>query len=83
MQDGALATNGDVQSIYGSNGKDVEHRSSGGGLKTRRRKKGVTIPNNPECLYRPMGTECRNFPKESWLVLEEEEDNYETMEEGG
>ena len=48
MQYGALANNGGGQIIYGATGKDAEHSSSGGGYKTRRRKKGMTIPNNLE-----------------------------------
>ena len=63
MQDGALAADGDVKSISGATGKDAEHGSSGGGFKTRRKKEGMTIPNNPECLSRPLGDECGNTAK--------------------
>ena len=50
MQDGALASDREVKSISGATGKDAEHRSSSGGYKTRRKKKGMTIQNNPELL---------------------------------
>ena len=63
MQDGALATDGYGQSIYGAMGKYSENRSSGSGYKTRRREKGMTILNNPECLSRPLGSECGNTAK--------------------
>ena len=63
MQDGALAADRDRQSIFVATGKDAEHRSISGGYKTRRRKKGMTIPNNPECLSRPLGDECGNTAK--------------------
>ena len=63
MQDGTLAANGYGQRISGATGRDSEHKSRGGGYKTRERKKGMTIPNNPECLYRPLGAERGNTAK--------------------
>ena len=63
MQDGALASYGDGQGISIVTGKDADHGSSIGSYKTRRRKKGMTIPNNPECLSRPMGADCGNTSK--------------------
>ena len=63
MQNGALAANGDGQSISGATGKYNEHGSSGGGYKTRRRKKGMTILKNLECLSRTLGAECGNTAK--------------------
>ena len=63
MQDGSLASDRDGQGISGATGKDAEHSSRSGGYKTRRRKKGVTIPNNPECLSRTLGAECGNTAK--------------------
>ena len=51
MQDDTLVSNGDGQDISCATGKDTEHESSSGGYKTRRREKGVTIPNNPECIF--------------------------------
>ena len=63
MQDGALATDGYGQSIYGAMGKYSENRSSGSGYKTRRREKGMTILNNPEGLSQPLRAECRNTTK--------------------
>ena len=51
MQDEAIAYDGDGQGIYGETGKDAENGSSIGGYKNRRRKKGMTIPNNPEWEY--------------------------------
>ena len=54
MQDGALASHGYGKGISRETGKDYEHGSSSSGYKTRRRKKGMTIPNNPECLFRPL-----------------------------
>ena len=66
MQDGALASNRYGQSISGATGKYDEHGSGGGSYKTRRRKKGVTILNNPQRLSRPLGAECENTPKEKW-----------------
>ena len=63
MQDGALASDGYGIDISGATGKDAEHRSSNGGYKTQRRKKGTNIPNNPECLYRPLGAEFGNTAK--------------------
>ena len=50
MKDGTLDSEGDGQYISRANDKYAEHGSSSGGYKTRRRKKGMTIPNNPECL---------------------------------
>ena len=63
MQDGAIASDGYVKGIYRATGKYADHGSSRCGYKTRRRKKGMTIPNNPECLSRPMGAECGNTSK--------------------
>ena len=63
MQDGALAYRGDGQGISRATGKDADHGSSGGGYKIRRRKKGMTIPNNPEYLYRNLGAEWGNTAK--------------------
>ena len=63
MQDGALASNGYGQGISRATGKDAEHRISSVGYKTQRRKKGMTIPNNPECLYRSLGAEYGNTAK--------------------
>ena len=63
MQYGTLAATRDGQSISGATGKDAEPRSSGGGNKTQGRKKEMTIPNNPKCLSRPLGTECGNTAK--------------------
>ena len=63
MQDGTLASHGDEQGIFKATGKDSEHRSSSGGYITRRRKKGVTILNNPECPSRPLGAEFGNTAK--------------------
>ena len=63
MQDGALASNVNGQSISGATGKYAEHGSSSGGYKTRRRKKGMTIPNNQECLSQPLSDECDNTAK--------------------
>ena len=63
MQDGKLASNGDGKGISGETGKDAEHGSSRGSYKTQRRKKGMTIPNNPECLSGPLGSECGNNAK--------------------
>ena len=60
MQDGALAYDGYGKGISEATGKYAEHRSSSGGYKTQRRKKGMTIPNHPESLYRTLGAECRN-----------------------
>ena len=48
MQVGTIAADGDGKSISGATGKDAEHGSSGGGNKTQRKKKGMTIPNNSE-----------------------------------
>ena len=63
MQDRALATAGYGQSISRATGNNSEHGSSGGGYKTQRSKKGVTILNNPECRSRTLGTECGNNAK--------------------
>ena len=63
MQYGALADKGYGKSISGAPGKDAEHGFSGGGYKTRRRKKGMTILNNLECLSRTLGAECGNTAK--------------------
>ena len=63
MQYGALASNGYGQCISGATGKDAESDSSSSGYKTRGRKKGMTIPNNQGCLYRPLGVECGNIGK--------------------
>ena len=63
IQYGALDADGDVKIISGATGKDADHRSSGGGYKIKRRKRGATIVNNPECLYRPLGAECGNNAK--------------------
>ena len=63
MQDGALAADGGRQSVYVKTGKDDEHRSIGGGYKTRSMIKGMTILNNPECLSRRLGGECGNTVK--------------------
>ena len=63
MQDVALTADGDGQSISRATGKHAEHRSSGGSLKNRRKKKRMTIPNNPECLSRPPGAEFGNTAK--------------------
>ena len=63
MQDGSLASDRDGRSIYGATGKYYEHGSSNVSYKTRRGKKGMTIPNNPECLSRPLGAECGNTSK--------------------
>ena len=63
MQDVALAYHGDGQGISRATGKYAEHRSSSGGYKTRRRKKGMTIPNNPELLSEPLVDECGNTSK--------------------
>ena len=81
MQAGALSADGDGQSISGAAGKDNEHGISNGGYKTRSRKRGVTIPNNPDSLSRPPGAECGDTEK-NWEVLEEEGNNDETMAEG-
>ena len=63
MQDGALAADKDGKIIHGATDKDADHGSSGGGYKIRRRKKGMTIPNNPEYLYRNLGAEWGNTAK--------------------
>ena len=63
MQDGALASKRYGQIIYGGTGKDAEHRSSGSSYKNQRRKNGMTISNNPECLYWTLGDECENTAK--------------------
>ena len=63
MQDGALASNGDGRSICGATAKYSEHGSSSGGYKIRRKKKGMTIPNNPECLSWPLRDEYMNTAK--------------------
>ena len=63
MQDVALASNGDGQSISGATGKYAEHGSSSSGYKTQRRRKGMTTPNNKECLSRTLGAECGNNAK--------------------
>ena len=55
MKDGALASHGDGKGISRATGKDAEHGSNSDGYKTRGNKKGMTIPNNPECLSRPLG----------------------------
>ena len=55
MQDGALASHGYGQGISREAGKDDDHGSISGGYKTRRRKMGMTIPNNPDCLVWPLG----------------------------
>ena len=60
MKDGAIAADRDGQIILGATGKDADH---GSGYKTRRRKKGMNILNNPECLSRPLGGECGNNAK--------------------
>ena len=54
MQDGPLAADGDEKRISGATGKDAENGISGGGYKNQRRKKEMTIPNNPEFLYQPL-----------------------------
>ena len=46
MKDGALASKVYGKGIPRATGKDDDHRSSSGGHKTQRRKKGMTIPNN-------------------------------------
>ena len=63
MQDGALASDGDGKIISGETGKYDEHGSISSGYKTRRRKKEVNIPNNPECLSWPLGGKCGNTAK--------------------
>ena len=63
MQDGALVADRDRQIISGATGKDSEHGISSRGYKTRKRKKGMTILNNPECPSRPLGDECGNTDK--------------------
>ena len=63
MKDSTLADDGYGQIISGTTGKDAKHGSSGRGYNTRRRKKGMTIPNNPECLYWPLGDEYGNNVK--------------------
>ena len=63
MQYGALDPDRDGKIISKATGKYAEHGSSGGGYKTRRRKKGITIPNNLECLSGPLGAECGNTAK--------------------
>ena len=60
MQDVTLASDRDVQIIYGATGKYSENGSSNGGYKTRRREKEMTIQNNLECLSRLLGAECGN-----------------------
>ena len=66
MQDGAIASDGYVKGIYRATGKYAEHGSSSGGYKIQRSKKGMTIPNNPECLSQPLGDECGNIAKGKW-----------------
>ena len=63
MQDEALAAKGGRKSISGSTDEDAEHWSSDIGTKTQRRKNGMTIPNNPECLSWPLEAECGNNAK--------------------
>ena len=63
MKYGALSSNRDGKGRSRATGKDVDHMSRSGGYKTRRRKKGMTIPNNPECLSWPLGSECGNTAK--------------------
>ena len=63
MQDGAIPSNRDGQGMSIATGKYADHGSISGSYKTQRSKKGVTIPNNPECLSRPLGVECGNTAK--------------------
>ena len=63
MQDDAVVADGDGKGISRANSKDDEHRISSGGYKTKGRKKGMTIPNNPDCLSRFWGAECGNNAK--------------------
>ena len=63
MQYGALAAYGDGKIISITTGKDAEHGNIVSGYRTRRREKEVTILNYPECLSRPLGSECGNTAK--------------------
>ena len=63
MKDGALASDRDGKGISRTTGKDAESRSSSGGYKTRMGKKGMTIPNNPEFISWPLGSECGSTVK--------------------
>ena len=63
MQDGAVAANGYVQIVFIATGKYADHGNSGISYKTRRRKKGMTTPNNLECLSWNLGSECGNTAK--------------------
>ena len=63
MQNGALFANVNVQSIFGATGKDSEHGIRGGGYKTRKMEKGLTILNNPECISPPLGAEYGDISK--------------------
>ena len=63
MQYGTLAANGYRQIILIATGKYADHGNSGISYKTRRRKKGMTTPNNPEYLSWNLGSECGNTAK--------------------
>ena len=63
MQDGTLASYGYGKGISKATDKYADHGSSSGGYRIKRRKKEMTIPNNPECLSQPLGDECRNTAK--------------------
>ena len=63
MQYVALSADRYGKRISGASGKYADHGISGGGYKTRRRKKGMNILNNPKCLYLPLGDECGNTSK--------------------
>ena len=82
MQDGALASHRDLQGISRATGKDAEHGSNSGVLKTRKSKKGMTIMSNLECLYRSLGLNVGILSRESRVVSEEEGSNNDTMAEG-
>ena len=63
MQDVALDADGDRQRIPGATANGDKQGSSGSSYKTRRRKNGMTIPNNLECLSQPLGSEFGNTAK--------------------
>ena len=63
MKDVALSSDGDGPGIFRATDKDAEHGSISGSYKTGRRKKGMTIPKNPEFLSRPLGDGCGNTAK--------------------
>ena len=63
MQYGALVFDGYGQDISRATGKYTGHRSSSGGYKTQRRKKGMTNTKKPDFLSRYVGAECGNNSK--------------------